>query len=279
MVERIAVVGVGGVGMAHVIAATRTGGEVTDIVDTNPPTLRRARDQWRNVWGDVVEEAEPQAGTRYWRSIQELQLAGRGDVASLVILAVPPAFHEDVTEAALKAWPKSHIIAEKPLMFIHGSRFAPQSHRLSMSAEWVHHSQAMRARSARSIGMCFPEPQGDKRRRSWRLPLALEFMPHLLSLTAPFKDIVDMQVTHATQKAFRIEVETSAGAVTMWGDRISEPGIYFDEHRYPWENDLFDKQIAARGGAEITKMMQAEDILWRALYAHVVSSSAQVTGS
>ncbi len=253
--------------MAHAIAANRVGARVVALIDTDEFILETAQKRWQNRWGGYMEGCDPHKGTIYDTEIRRLD-----NSPDLVILATPPKTHDNMLVAAATAWPDAHVIIEKPLFL--QDRAMIYAHRASMSCEWLYHTQAAEAMEAGSLGMSFPHPI---KKREWHLPLVHEFAPHLLAMLASFAEIDEIQVIHSVEDAFSLLVHTSHGKRGVWGDRTSAPGIYFNEDRYGWEVNLFDKQIIAGGGAGILKMMNVETLLCQALAAHDELNSAPDT--
>jgi len=237
MGKRVMVIGVGGVGMAHVCAAVRQGWDVVSIVDVDREVLAASMLRWENRWEGVVEEVHPQPWTRYSVSIPS-------DIeADLAIVATPPETHEAIV-GILASTPVAHVIVEKPLA-ISETCCARLGDRLSVSAEWIFHSALPRVISCNSLGMIFPASH--RTRWAQPLPALLDFGPHLASLLWAARREVISNCTHygGTVDRFTCCVDTEDGnAFQLWGNREGTPqGLYVDGVSCSWEDNLFDRQF------------------------------------
>lgn len=131
--KKVIVIGVGGVGMAHVIAAARVGYAVTAIIDRDPATLERAREDWSNTFDGQTERTEPQAGCEYFTRLPDYP----PPPADIVIVATPPHMQEQLLPRVSDLWPSALLLVEKP-MWLSAPTLRAVGTRLRLSAEWTH---------------------------------------------------------------------------------------------------------------------------------------------
>lgn len=237
---RVAVIGIAGVGMAHVCAARRLGMDIVALIDHDPVALAMAKVGWSNVWEGLREEVPTQPETLYLQSFPE-QCS-----ANLVIIATPPDTHAAVLESVVTRT-RAQVLLEKPI-----SRelayFPREYDHVNVSAEWRHHSK-LRGEMPRKLAMAFPESH----RTKWKHPLSawLDFGPHLLSVLdrwAPIEGVL-LSLDTATQDEFTAHASTIRGTVELSGRRHRPYGLFVDGRMLMWENDLFDKQLRLGGWA------------------------------
>jgi len=230
---RVGIIGVGGVGMAHVIASVRNGYEIAFIVDSNEKTLNRAEKVWENRWSNVYEYADVQFGVVYSDRVP------KNVSADMIIIATPPATHEKILEELADF--KGRILLEKPVAL--SKSF--YSLNIEVCTEWIHHSRVHTKKVLNNLEMHYTtEP------KPWKkgMPLALDFCPHLFSVMIFHGyEIEDMEIINSTETEFDIDVLTSRGVVNLTGSRESDWGMGINGERYHWENDLFDKLQSVGG--------------------------------
>lgn len=238
---RIVVVGVGGVGMAHVCAAVRQGYEVLALVDTNADILTQREKCWENSWLDHYETVKAQKETKYFFDIHCLH-EFNFTKEDLIILATPPNTHIDLVKQCLDNT-KARILVEKP----YSDRIVFEediSDRVLISAEWIHHSSLEFVNDIYSLGMSYKKLEGT----TFDLPLTLDFCPHLFSIwlskgydISSVKNIPDLD----DRFSFSINFKPT-GYATMWGRRdLDKSGLWINYHLHVWEDDLFDKQLVS----------------------------------
>jgi hypothetical protein len=237
---RLAVVGVGGVGMAHVVAARRAGLDVVALVDRDEGILARARQDWSNQWLDVYERADPQPDTQYLYSAIDLPLA-----VDLTVIATPPDTHNTVLAACLWAT-KGRVLLEKPVSYpgVPLPLSKTEDVRVSVSGEWVHHTGVQTFHDPLvSLTMAFPEAHTT----AWKtpLPMALDFMPHLLSIIRAKHYWVD-DIVRLDAETYL--VHTSGGPIECHLRRTPPYGLWLNDTRLDWQDNLFDLQLLAGRG-------------------------------
>ena len=252
---KVAIVGVGGVGAAHLVAASRIGAEVVAVIDTDQDTLDRFSHKWENRWESVVETGVPQAGTRYLKVFPE-----RLDV-DITILATPPHTHAALLAQALEATKArdGHVIVEKPLTIT--TLDWSTIDRASMCAEWIHHPELSIKDGTTSIGMCFKEAHTT----DWGYKLSLEedFLPHLLSiLHASGRRAEDIQVQVSTNDLLRVIFTDESGErMLCWGRRKGGSGLFVGAQCLDWHPDLFDRQLLLGRGIPILDAWKWERLI------------------
>ena len=235
------VVGVGGVGMAHVCAIGRTGNRVKAIVDIDKNILERSQHKWENNWLDLVESTPVQSNCKYYLSVTDIDvLTLKND--DVFIVATPPDTHLYITDWILLNT-KCSLILEKPYMLPKTYR---GNKRIIPSCEWVFHSKLNRYlqnHEIYSIGMRYPASH----KTNWEQDTLFDFCPHLFSILAITGDVVikdKVNKVYGGQDKFAIVVETANKPILLWGDRRNTRcGLYINDELFEWENDLFDLQI------------------------------------
>jgi len=245
MTRRIAVVGVGGVGMAHVVAAGRLGYEVAVIVDRDPAVLARARQAWRNQFDEVDEFAPVQAGCRYFSNLRDQPNWPAVDVT---ILAVPPHTMERAAQQAAQIWREALILCEKPLWLSDELR-ASIGARLRLSGEYAYLRGLPDVMPCRAIGIESTRPTMTTF-WGYRLFMLHDYGPHLGSILLRHLG----PPRRAGWESLTNKVDRFAGRL-RWDDRLieveatrSESVPYawtFDGQPMHWELDLFDQQLAS----------------------------------
>ena len=109
---RVAIVGIGGVGMAHAIACEKVGAQVVAVLDSNPETERflTAR-TWVNAWGGHREAISPKSKPKFTTDIVEFKKIN----ADLLILATPTRTHVNLLCRLGQDYDR--ILVEKPLAY------------------------------------------------------------------------------------------------------------------------------------------------------------------
>jgi len=225
---RVGIIGVGGVGMAHVIASHNNGYQIAYIVDNDEAVLNKAQKKWENKWSDVYEWAEIQFGVIYANKIP------KGAEVDLIIIATPPKTHEDILEQVPTDF-EGRILLEKPTFLSEDwSRF-----NIEVCTEWIHHSKIALKTNLNQLEMHY---RTDDKYWKKQMPLAYDFCPHLFSvLIFHGYEILDMEALNCSADNFDIDVFTNRGIVNLTGSRESDWGLGINGMRCKWENDLFEK--------------------------------------
>ncbi len=116
---KVAIIGGLGVGMAHAIACSRLGYNVSAIVDTNigEAYKRYCKGEWENIWGPYHEKFENAYTPTIMSELENLFLFGNEDkFYDLIIISTPTNTHISILSRLL-AFPNrfGHIMCEKPL--------------------------------------------------------------------------------------------------------------------------------------------------------------------
>lgn len=242
MRKGVSVIGVGGVGMAHVIGAVRAGYEIDIIIDSDPQTLIRAQKSWTNVWGDFSESAPVQESTVF--SLHHKIPAFIDD--ALLIIATPPHTHNlilsdlnkrESTRYMRKIVEKPTCYPDSPLMFADNT---------TVSSEWVHHPKLKEIKHPiQSFHMSYPKSQTTD--WGYELPTALSFIPHFFSILHNQSYALD-GVRRVDDGFFRIL--TDKGDVSCFVSRDEPYGFWINGILLEWHPDLFKWQIQ-RGKGEL----------------------------
>lgn len=264
MISKISVIGIGGVGMAHVCAISRLGLKVDGLFDINPTILENAKSEWRNEWDWVLETEPAQQDVMYSTDYQDAAKLQ----SDLTIIATPPNSHKEITEYLLENT-SSKILVEKPLSNIIWNQPNIDT-RLYVSSEWIYHSQLPNS-IEREIEMAFPS----SKTTIWDCdnPAYLDFYPHLLSII--FKmgysvEKVEEIVKRQDFFLFEIHLCRDFKKTTIYAKGIRtksheiELGLFIDNVKFDWEMDLFDKQIDSilKGTESLwTKILPLENLV------------------
>lgn len=228
---RVAVIGIGGVGMAHVIAATRVGFNVVALIEKDSNILGSSRQGWKNVWKNVVEEAVPQKGTIYSNSIGDIPR----DV-DIIIVATPPDTHVEIVDALIEANFRCRIIVEKPLSMGEVKEY-PEN--VEVSCEWIYSSFMPTIQRFNSLGMSFT-----RQKKNWKYqitPLA-NYAPHLFSILMAKGVAGSVEIIEANKVDFSMYI----GEALVYGSHHGDFGLTINGVSYSWEKDLFDKQLLSK---------------------------------
>ncbi|RJQ27290.1 hypothetical protein C4577_01610 [Candidatus Parcubacteria bacterium] len=245
------VVGIGGVGMAHVCAIKRMGFEVLALVDLDEGILEKAKSKWINIWETFKEEVPVQKNCIYQTSLSGLPITPN----DIIIIATPPTTHFSLMKEALRT-KAGKILVEKP---ISTEMLCMSNPRLFVSAEWIYHSKLKSIDKISSLRMCYPKiPNG------WDIPLELDFCPHFFSiLISKGYDLKYISKAKA-EFGFRYFCSHRAGStklskVTFSGSRFGENGLFVNGRKLNWEEDLFDKQLIS---LQQGKMVSFDEMLY-----------------
>jgi hypothetical protein len=256
--KSLIVVGLKGVGMAHVVAAGRLGYEVVGLVDNNKYVLSAAKKEWCNRWMDLVECTPVQRNTEYFQRVSSLE----GLHADLCIVCTPPHTHQEI----LSHLPQSaadHVICEKPLSYPEPpSPTRPCMTPVSISSEWAYHTELKmleETEGIKSMEMRYPV----SRNTNWgyELPDVFDFTPHFFSILEGFgRTVHDMHYVGDGQYV----VETDKGDCVFKEGARSEPfGFFVNNTVFHWQEDLFDLQLAAGCGVVSWERMYDYDVMLR----------------
>ena len=243
---RIVVIGIGGVGMAHICAAVRCGFEIIALVDTSSSILKQATGVWENSWLDTHETVPVQKGTHYLPNMNGLLKIGSLRAEDLIIIATPPHTHEAIINFCLKYFP-SCILVEKPIAMVSTNL---SDDRLHLSTEWIYHSKTFPS-PINTISMRYPKASTTD--WGYALPAVLDFCPHLFSIILHngyfFTKITPIKIR---KDVFELVVEEENGKkINLSGGRLLDEPLDFENHfglfvngvLFDWEEDLFDKQL------------------------------------
>ena len=243
---RIVVIGIGGVGMAHICAAVRCGFEIIALVDTSSSILKQATGVWENRWLDTHETVPVQKGTHYLPNMNGLLKIGSLRAEDLIIIATPPHTHEAIINFCLKYFP-SCILVEKPIAMVSTNL---SDDRLHLSTEWIYHSKTFPS-PINTISMRYPKASTTD--WGYALPAVLDFCPHLFSIILHngyfFTKITPIKIR---KDVFELVVEEENGKkINLSGGRLLDEPLDFENHfglfvngvLFDWEEDLFDKQL------------------------------------
>lgn len=233
----VGIIGVGGVGMAHVIASQKLGFGVKLMVDTDEEILRRIieKDDWENTWEDFVETSPKQIDTIYSNSLQGVALS-LIESLDIIVIATPPDSHTDIASSLRSKGYKGKILIEKPLFTNNSEYIRTQNiydkQNTFLSCEWVFSNKinTLYKDGIRSIYMGYkPANTTD-----WQSLAVFDFIPHFCSILGNYS----VTLTEATEDSFKGFI----GDVQISGDRVGNCFKINDEDIY-WEEDLFEKQL------------------------------------
>jgi hypothetical protein len=254
-VNSVVVVGVGGVGMAHVVAAGQLGMGVLGIADASLEVLIRAQSSWCNRFDGLVEETPVQNGCHYALSVEDLRCAE----PDLVIIAVPPTVSDSVVRATARKFPEARILCEKPMWLSEGT-ITTYASRLTISGEYMFlsgMSEFMDVAKHHGISILSTRPTMTT---DWgfRLNMLHDYGPHLLSLL--WRKHSQLPIPEGFEHVPKV-----CGWESLHHDTDFFHGIIrYDEHAYTvtairsekvpygwktrgidlhWEDDLFHKQL------------------------------------
>lgn len=261
--KRIVIVGLKGVGMAHLTAAGRLGYEVVALVDNDEHILEHAKQEWRNEWLDVDESTPVQPGTYYCTDVRQL-VELRSD---LLVLCTPPHTHVDILRK-LPVFCTEHVICEKPLLYPDTpSPVNPCTVPVTISAEWAYHTELYeleKREGIQSMEMCYPT----SRKTDWGyvLPDVFDFTPHFFSILEGFgRTVLDMHSLGSGE----FVVHTDKGdCIFKEGSRNEPYGFFVNNTVFHWQDDLFDLQLAIGHGAVTWERMAFYDALLRRCLQH-----------
>lgn len=238
--QEIIVMGVGGVGMAHVVAAARAGCRVVAIVDNNPSVLARARRQWENRWMELVESADRQPKTLYLTSLEGLDWTDPIDRADIAIIATPPHTHQSILYGTKIRQMARHVICEKPTSFPDNPLWKLGGDGVSISSEWVWHDRNLS--SGRTIYTSFRMAYPESKTTSWgyTLPKPLDFGQHCLALLASNGHSYE-GMDAASDDC--VNLRTDKGEVEMLFSRDAPYGFWVNGEKWDWQEDLFERQL------------------------------------
>lgn len=277
--HHIAVVGVGGVGMAHVCAAVRCDYRVDCLIDTDGQVLEgidrlaRLGDQrgqiWENRWPGYAEHVQAQATTALSTDLD--LLVNFEQTLDLVVIATPPHTHADLILQVLHRLPYVLILCEKPTSYPQTHFAAGPTDLVFSVAEWCYHrgiEQHVVGQTDR--GYCFRDlvlrsaPPAPSWSWPYKMPLLMDLGPHLLALVEHFMGTV-VRVTPVHDPrieavgGFLVLAHTTAGNVRLAGTRQPPYGLVVDGTIHAWQPDLFDHQLRATfDGSAITFHRAAE---------------------
>lgn len=256
---KVIVVGIGGVGMAHVCAAVRNGYSIVAVVDIDSGVLERSKSSWSNRWLDLSESVVPQEDVVYCRYLSDLIGIDIGQT-DLIILCTPPDTHVTLAKYCLDNFP-ARVLVEKPIS-IESSSLADD--RLILSTEWIYHSKGFPS-NIDSLGMCYPKSSTTN--WGYNLPAVLDFGPHLFSiLVSEGYNIAGIEKRWLGKDGFHLIAFVDEGYVNLFGSRAGENfGLFVNGELFDWEDNLFDKQLFAiesgAKGVEWKRMLDLENLV------------------
>lgn len=241
---RIVVVGVGGVGMAHICAAGRLGLEVVGLIDANSSILRKSQSRWINQWGDITEEVEVQPNVTY---SEDIRILSRLDLKEddLIILATPPHTHKALIRICLD-FSKAKILVEKPISDQIYSMW--NQGRLIVSSEWVFHQGLQEVGIIKEVGMAYPCSHATD--WGYKLHPLLDFGPHLFSilLSKEYEIIFTVKgciLSNYFEMGVDCIIDNARSRIEFWGDRRDhDQGLFINKEKIDWQDNLFDLQLA-----------------------------------
>lgn len=234
----IGVIGIGGVGMAHICAAVRSNIQIKYLIDINDTILNNAiaSNTWVNRWGDIVEEVQKTDSVIYSKSLNIAKTIS----VDLIILATPPHTHIDIITDLYPYTQK--LLCEKPCSI--SNYFNDIDNKIIMSTEWPYHKKIVNYNHISYLGMNFLP----SKTTVWEYPFpaSLDFLPHLFSILIHKKyKIQDITCKYHNNDGFLFNAKTNKGDVILQGFRNSEKplGLYINNDILNWQNDLFDIQF------------------------------------
>ncbi len=247
MDKKVIVVGVGGVGMAHVCAIVRTGGRVIAMIDKDRHILMQAAHGWVNQWDDKTEWVEKQAGCLYADNLLEPEIMALQP--DIVAVCVPPHALMPLAIQAANVFPNSLILVEKPV-WEYKPLIAEIGDRLYMSSEYIYYDALLLAvREAENL-VIFSGDLTNRTRWGYRISIGQDYLPHLVGL---------LFVAYGGGKeygwlSYKAGLDVAAG-VLRWGDKVFHVRMMrheclpfefiIDGKRFTWQDDLFDRQYQA----------------------------------
>jgi hypothetical protein len=248
--KRVAVIGVGGVGMAHVVASERSGNKVVAIVDKNETILEKVKSEWTNSWDSVNESVPVNSECQYFTDCLKLSSVN----VDLCIIATPPETHYKIIHY-LKIFYSGKIIVEKPISL----EFALPTTNVFVSSEWIYHSKVDSLKDIRSMSMTFQKSSTTK----WDkyLPAILDFIPHFISILTYKNYYIDsIEFSKTGRDSFTGTITTNKGTIEISGARDSNAGFLINNELFDWELELFDRQIQF-GGLSLDNVFRSHNLL------------------
>lgn len=224
---RVGIIGLGEVGMSHVIASQKNGHDIVYLVDIDDEILHQRSQKWESKWSDTYEWAEIQFGVIYANKIPT-----KVEV-DLIIIATPPKTHDLILDNLEEF--EGRILIELP------AKLSDNWHSLNLEvcSQWIHHSQINNKTVLNQLEMHYiVEP------RQWnkKAHLALNFCPHLFSiLIFHGYHLEDMEVIESSVDSFDIDVFTNRGIVNLIGSQDSNWGLGINGSRMKFENETVEK--------------------------------------
>jgi len=236
-----AIIGVGGIGILHAIAVTRTGNMVTAIIDRNEVILKKTQKRWRNEWLGFVDEVTPNPDCQYCQSIDQLT----ADVDKY-ILAVPPEQNKPYLEILS---PKP-ILVEKPISL----NVTHDDHdNVEVSTEWRFSKNI--PKKILSMEMSFLKTTSTK--WGYTLPAKFDFIPHFASIIDNVG--IDVREIYLKRQAPDFFEGLINGNIVIKGDRKGN-GFKINGNTIYWEFDLLDRQIK-KGGMRWETMKKINNLI------------------
>jgi hypothetical protein len=247
MSQSIIVVGVGGVGMAHVCAAGRSGWTVRAIVEADPVTLARAKLAWKNAFDGMSETVPVQPGCRYAQKIQHLADEPSPD---LVVIATPPHTHERLALLAGCTWTDAAILVEKPFWLSRESVHEIGEARVRTSGEYAFLTGLQNAlKDADEILVTNTRPN---RTTEWgyQLTMAQDYLPHIGAILVRHLGCPPLEEIFWTER--KSELFRFTGTLQFGDRRFHITALRGEEYPYQWrighwtfqwELELFDRQL------------------------------------
>jgi len=234
MQPKIGVVGVGGVGMAHVIAAKKLNWNVSWLVDTDQEVRERCREGWRNEWLFEVEEVPVQPDTLVFGNVREVPEHQAVDV---VVIATPPHTHMELVADSIERGIARTIIVEKPCSYPEKGLKLNNGVPVRVSGEWLF-SVPMPQRP-KTMHMSYPPSNTS----SWgyEMPTALDLLPHMFTMLVANGYSVE-RIVRLTQNSIIVEGTGGRHTVCSWDDK-PQFGFWIDQHPVPWASVYFCMQL------------------------------------
>lgn len=253
--KKIVVIGVGGVGMAHVVGAVRSGYEIVSIVDKNKDILERCKKEWKNVWDKITEECTININCKYFTDVENLR--EKIDF-NYCIIATPPNTHISIIKK-LREFYFGNILVEKPISNNIIEYNKDIFYNVYVSSEWIYHSKIKNLNEINSLKMQFMKSSTTK----WDnyLVAACDFIPHFISviLYKGYK-IKDIKFIKFQKDFFKGEIITDKNIIIIQGDRDENGGFFINDKEFKWELNLFDNQLNFNG-LSIKDIIQSHNIL------------------
>lgn len=171
---RVGIIGAGGVGKAHAIAALKRQATLAVIVDTNRDVLDLYFDKPRitNTWGTFTEYAQLTSDPKLFLTVESARAALVD--CDLIVIATPNGHHQFALETCYD--PRIKYIVEKPYCC------TVAYDNVYMSSEWLYSSLVQELKRVSAVPTVIKFWHNNADTYHGLKPLVLDLFPHVLSI-------------------------------------------------------------------------------------------------